>query len=103
MFKNNNVMFVYYLFRVRITRISAIIHVMFTLSDYYFFFNIYYHTHSRIFINPFIHSILPLMAKLKDRPNGKNGLLAMKEEKGYRNNKLQEFRMQIMKTPNSTG
>lgn len=42
------------------------------------------------------------MAKLKDCPNGKNGLLAMEEEKGYLYNILQEFKMQMMKSPNST-
>lgn len=67
------------------------------LYSIYIFFNTYYHTQSRIFINPFIHTILSLIAKLRYRPNGKNGLLAMKEEKGYRNNKLQEFRIQISK------
>lgn len=43
------------------------------------------------------------MAKLTDRPNGKNSVLAMEKEKGYLSNKLQEFRMKMMKSPNCTG
>lgn len=43
------------------------------------------------------------MAKLRNRPDDENGYLAMKEEKGYLSNKLQEFPLQMMKSPNSTG
>lgn len=43
------------------------------------------------------------MAKLRDRPDDENGFLTMKEEKGYLSNKLQEFPLQMMESPDSTG